>query len=463
MNGLHEMRPMKSILSLEWTPLLAYSVLNSLFWTCTFGGTLFLLFLNKLGLSPSQIGLVLSLFPFCGLLALGFAPLANRWGRKRVFLVCDGVRKLIAAGLLLLPWLLIHTGQPTVMFFLFTFIWAFAILRALTETAYYPWSQEFVLNQRRGQFIAATNVAATVASCLGALVVGYILDQSQEFDGFLLLIASGCALGLFATGPMFCVPGGAPIPATARSKSHLGKMKRALHDQNFIYYLGGLGWVTVGSSLLLCFLPLHLKEHLGISDGTLLWLDAVMLIGGMVATLLCGWLADRVGSRPVLMPALALGVFTAVAWLLFPRMSSNATVWCTALYLLQGMAINGIGIGTGRLLLNRVVPPENNTAYLAIYYAWMGVAGGVAPLLAGCLLSACDAQGGCNGALSGNGQALLFLLSAVLLALGWEQYGRVKPDGAYTTRTAIRCALNSSYECLCGLADVFSRLCKRNC
>ena len=49
--------------------------------------------LAELGLPKQQIGFLLSLFPFCGLLALGFAPTAARFGRKRVYVVCYGIRK----------------------------------------------------------------------------------------------------------------------------------------------------------------------------------------------------------------------------------------------------------------------------------------------------------------------------------------------------------------------------------
>ena len=71
--------------------------------------------------------------------------------------------------------------------------------------------------------------------------------------------------------------------------------------------------------------------------------------------------------------------------LLVPRQAPHVVGWCAALYVAYGVASSGSGIGAGRLLFNGVVPPEQNTAYTAIYYAWMGLAGGLAPLLAGAL------------------------------------------------------------------------------
>src|SRR5664279_3821057 len=79
--------------ALPW--FLASSFLNMLFALWTFGGSVFLLFLSELRLPKGQIGAVLAVFPFCGVLALGFAPLATRWGWKRVFLLGYGARKAV--------------------------------------------------------------------------------------------------------------------------------------------------------------------------------------------------------------------------------------------------------------------------------------------------------------------------------------------------------------------------------
>jgi hypothetical protein len=119
---------------------------------------------------------------------------------------------------------------------------------------------------------------------------------------------------------------------------------------------------------------------------------------------------------------------------LFPRQTPNAVGACAVLYAAYGVASGGVGIGAGRLLFNGVVPPERNTAYTAIYYAWMGLTGGVAPLLAGALLGACGEHSLAVGPVAVDGYHVLFGLAVVMLTLGWRLYGRVKPDDVHTTR-----------------------------
>ena len=422
--------------ALPW--FLAYGVLGSFFVFWTFGGSVFLLFLNELGLPKGQIGVVLSLFPFCGVLALGFAPTAMRWGWKRVFLLAYGIRKGVMALLLLLPWVLAAAGHAVAVMFLFAVIICFALLRALAETAYYPWSQEFTPNRFRGKFTGLSMVLGTCASGVALGIAGWVIGPGAGLARFLALIAAGCVLGLLGVACMTKVPGGAPRPAGQPPAAHRAGMAAALRDRNFLAYLGGIGGVTLGTTLLTSFLPLYVKEQLGVAPGTVVALDIVVMIGGALAGLLLGWAADRVGSRPVLMPSAAVTLLVALGWLLLPRQIPHAVAWCAALYFMNGGAAGGVAIAASRLLFNSVIPPERSTAYTAIYYAWLGITGGLAPLLAGAIIAL---GGGWQTRLGGvvvDSHSLLFLGAFLMLAAGWWLFGRVRPDDRHTTRTVLK-------------------------
>jgi MFS family permease len=428
--------------ALPW--FLAHGVLNSVFALWTFGGSVFLLFLDEVGLPKRQIGAMLALFPFCGVLALGFAPVAARWGWKRVFLFGYGARKGVMALLLLLPGVLAAAGPAAGLVFLFGVIIIFALLRSLAETAYYPWTQEFIPNHLRGKFSGLSLVTGTLASGLALGTAGWVIGQGTGLPRFLWLIAAGCVLGLAGVACMRHVPGGAPRSSRAANGVHRANMMRALRDGTFATYLGASGCVTIGTLLFGCFLPLYVKERLGVAAGAVVTLDIAVMAGGALAGLVLGWAVDRVGSRPVLMPAAALAVLVPLGWMLLPRQIPHALSWCAVLYFLNGFAASGVAIASGRLLFNRVVPPEQSTAYTAIYYAWMGVTGGLAPLLAGNLLSASGDWQIRAGPVTVDGHSLLFLGAALLLTAGWWLYGRVPPDDRHTTRSVLNGLLEAA-------------------
>lgn len=401
---------------------------NTVFVLWTFSGSVFLLYLGELGMPKGQIGVVLSLFPFLGLLALGFAPVAARWGRKRVFVAGYAARKAVMAGLLLLPLVLAAAGRTWALALLFLVVALFAVLRALAETAFYPWVQEFVPNDIRGRYGAVLSVVTATVACFALVTAGWVLGDGTGLGRFQMLIGVGCFCGLLGVVCYSRVPGGRPLPRSGEEGSHADRMAQCLRDRSFVAYLGGFGALTIGGAFMTSFLPLYMKEKLALADGTIVWLQAVSMIGGVLSSVAGGWTADRVGSRPVLTPALALSLLIPPAWLLLPRDVSHVVLWCGALCLAGGLASGAVGIGVGRLLYNSVVPVERSTSYMAVYYAWQGLAGGVAPLLAGGLLSVCADWSHCYGPWVLDGYAVLFILSIPLLIGSFVFFARVRSD-----------------------------------
>jgi Na+/melibiose symporter-like transporter len=435
-NNLPSCTEQEQIRAIPW--VLAANALNALFVFWTFGGSVFLLFLDALGLPKGQIGVVLSLFPFCGVLALGFAPVAKRWGWKHVFLLGYGIRKFVMALLLLLPWIMTAYGSGIALAFLFAVIIVFALLRALAETAFLPWTQEFTPQRLWGRIGGINTVLCTLATGVALWLARQIIDHGVGLARFQVLLGAGCAIGLLGVIFMVKVPGGRAQADPKVSSEHGANLVQALRDRNFVAFLWGSGCVMVGNMLFISFLPLYVKDRMGVTSGTVVMLDIMVMVGGALAGLLLGRATDRVGSRPVLMPAAVLTLLIPLGWLLLPRQIPQAVAWCATLYLLYGVASSGMSIAASRLLFNGVIPAEHSTAYTAIYYAWMGVTGGIAPLLAGALLSVGGTWQTRVGTLAIDSHSLLFLLAFLLLAAGWWLYGRVRPDDHHTTRTVIR-------------------------
>jgi len=432
----HQYTDAEKARALPWS--LANSFLGGIFVLWTFSGSVFLLFLNELGLPKSQIGIILSLFPFCGLLALGFAPTAARLGWKRVFLCMYGIRKFVMAGLLLLPWLLLHAGYRAALAWLFGVIIVFAVLRSLAETALYPWEQQYVPNNIRGKFTGASSLLGFLANMTALFIAGTVIGSRPGLAPYLTLQAAGCSLGLLGVMLMTRLPGGEPVRDAPAPRAHFSNMARALRDRNFVAFLGGLGAVTIGTVLFTSFLPLYVKEQLGVAPGLVVRLGMAGAIGSAVSSLLWGWAADRVGSRPVVMSAVGLSLLIPLGWLLLPREVAHAAVWCGVLFFAAGVIVGGVNIGANRLLFNGVIPREHSTAFTAIFYAWIGLVGGTAPLVAGGLLTAGAGWHARIGGITADGYALLFVLALGLTAMGWSLYARVRPDDRYTTRMVLR-------------------------
>ncbi len=359
---------------------------NTVFTQFTYFGSAFILFLDLLGLSKSDIGFVLSLIPFSNLLALFLAPVTARVGYKRAFVLFFGLRKIVTIPLLLTPWVVATFGARMAFFFVAGVVGLFAAFRTVEETAYYPWYQEFVPNAVRGKYSATSNIATALVGVISVFVAGYVVEQSSGLSGFMALIMVGIGFGLLSTWAASHIPGGAPV-VVDKSKPAAGRdIGAALHDPDFIRYLVGLALITLSTVPVGSFLPLFLQEKVGLSSGNVVLVQMGTLLGTLSSSYLWGWASDRYGGRPVMLTGVILFVFMPFLWWVMPRHMAWSLSVALLISFVQGLANLGWGIGATRLLFGSVVPMDKRNDYLAVWFAWAGLTAGLSQLAGGWIL-----------------------------------------------------------------------------
>ncbi|NIH84985.1 MFS transporter [Amycolatopsis granulosa] len=124
--------------------------------------------------------------------------------------------------------------------------------------------------------------------------------------------------------------------------------------------------------------PLYVlwQRELGFSAGVLTVVFACYIAGLLGALLVAGVVSDRIGRKPVLLPALGLGI---VACVLFAT-AGSVLVLAIARFL-AGLAV-GAAVSAGMAAVNDVAPRRTRTAALASSTA-MVLGAGLGPLLAG--------------------------------------------------------------------------------
>ena len=175
--------------ALPWSIL--SNAANTIFSQFTFFGSTFVLFLSYLNMDKTQIGFLLSLIPFAGLVALFISGRVARFGFKRTYVVFFGVRKVITIGLLLTPLVAANFGQQGLLIFITIVMGGFAISRAIAETGFYPWVQEYIPNSVRGKYSATNSIYTTLVGLGAVAVAGYVLDRTTGLTGYMGLISAG--------------------------------------------------------------------------------------------------------------------------------------------------------------------------------------------------------------------------------------------------------------------------------
>ena len=426
-----ELTNVQKIRALPWG--IVHSASNSVYCQLTFFGSAFVLFLSEIGLSKTQMGSLLSLLPFSALIAPLIAPISARFGHKRTFLIFWGIRKASTVFLLATPWLLFNYGPQVVLPYIVGIVATFAICRAVSMTAMFPWQQEHVPNRVRGKYTALKSLFANMASFLTVTAAGYYIGESPDLNIFMTLFAIGVFFGAISVWSAAYIPGGAPVQHSVARMARPWNIFATIRDRSFLLYLIGISLISLATGPLGSFLPLFMQEQVGLSAGNVVFLTTGSLLGGMLSSYLWGWTADRYGSKPVMLTSVYLRAILPIGWLLMPRQTPWSFYIALGIAFLQGFFNMGWGIGSGRLLFVSLVPPKKRTEYMALYYAWIGIVGGLGQLLGGRVLDYASEIEGQFLNLPIDAYTILFIAGLVLPLIAALLFRRVRADSTVTT------------------------------
>jgi MFS family permease len=240
--------------------------------------------------------------------------------------------------------------------------------------------------------------------------------------------------GIVGVCCFFYVPGGKPVKDISSNGSHFRGMLNSLRDINFRRYMTGLSLVTIGAGAFIAFLPLFMKEQIGISSKYVVWLDIGMYTGALVSSFLWGWASDRFGSKPVMLSGPYLMLPLPLLCFIMPRNSGASVEIAMTIYFLLGIGQTAWVLGFARYLFVNAVPRAQKTPYMAVFYAGAGLTGGIAPILAGQLLK-------CSASLDTkvvffhiDSYTPFFVFSTFFLGIGIMALSSVRSDGALPMR-----------------------------
>ncbi|HRW09783.1 MAG TPA: HEAT repeat domain-containing protein, partial [Caldilineaceae bacterium] len=155
------------------------------------------------------------------------------------------------------------------------------------------------------------------------------------------------------------------------------------------------------------------------------------LTGTLVTSYLWGWVADRYGSKPVMLLGIGLRMLIPLALIFIPRGLPISLYIAIGISLMQGIADMGWGIGSTRILYVSVVPPEKKSDYMALYFAWIGVLGGISQLAGGQILNLTSGLSGNLGPFPLDPYTPLFLSGIFLMAVSLPVARRMKADNEF--------------------------------
>jgi len=235
--------------------------------------------------------------------------------------------------------------------------------------------------QSRGRFFGVSNFIGNISGVLGATTVSLLLANFEFPGGF--VISFICASVFILVSWIFLSLTREPLdPISKPVVSHRDYFKSLPEtlrsNPNFQKYIV-TQIVSIFGAMAGGFLLVYAIERWTLSDGRAATYNVVLLIGQSAANLFLGFLADRKGHKLVLEISILLNLLSFILALL-----ATSPAWFYAIFALRGMNMAGNFI-SGLSLPLEFSEPQDRPTYIGLASTIPGIAGIIAPILAGVL------------------------------------------------------------------------------
>ncbi|MDA1096800.1 MAG: MFS transporter [Chloroflexi bacterium] len=283
-----------------------------------------------LGLSNVEVGFLSTARNIAGGIAnLPAGFLADRFARRRA--------EILGVAIALI-------GAFAFLVGLATSFWFAALTASLMVAAVSLWhpaaisslSRQFVT--RRGLAISLHGTGGSVGEATGPVIAGLLLGL---FSWRVLMQGSIVPAALFGFA-IWAILRSVPTEAndTPSVARYFRSLRGVLKNRGLLLILVFAGGFAGSQSVMLTFLPIHLREDQGVSAAVLGLYLGLAQIAGIASQPLMGYLSDRWGRKRILVPALAvLGVSFLSLALVPPGPAFIATMFVMGAFLFPLMSI----------------------------------------------------------------------------------------------------------------------------
>jgi MFS family permease len=336
-----------------------------------------------LGINPDVTDATLAFFfaltPLTALLTVLTSPLVMMRGKKQVmlpFYLASAPFVVILAGL---PFLHGHCPPATLVGAVAVALAAYAACRSLGAAGWFPIINDNVPDDIRGRFFGRLRTSWQLMLLFYTATVGWFLGHKPELWQFQVVFVVAILANVIVSAGVLRIPE-APLIPRPKGLTFWRMMAEPFRDRLFVSFLLFGALFSLSSAMAGPFALRCMKGTLGAGDNYVVWTDTLSSLGAAATLPLWGRIVDRFGGRPIfalLIPVVALlnGI-----WLFASPADPHWRVLVAVFYLLQGIAVFGIGVGITDMMLGSA-KKGHQSAYINIAYVLNTVSVGVGPFL----------------------------------------------------------------------------------
>jgi len=340
---------------------------------------------NELGATGLAISMILAAPRFAGLLRLCVPALMARLAARKSLCIVSYL--LSAAILCVVPAAAVaqqHFTAATGVALLVAAWCSYHVAEYAGTVTLWSWLGDLtptvdrgVWFGRRESWLSAGRIVGLVVSAALPAFWSWRLPQAPRWQPLALSAALGAVMMALATAPLVFMPGLSHAPS-AVPRTPWRAIGRAFLDPVYARLLLFHFWFSIANGISAAAQEVYPIRVLGFTFTGRQVLQGVMRSGQLAIAPKMGQLVDRWGNRPVMIVSqliVALGP-------LFFLAATPAHPWIVAGAFIVWIAYAGLNVGLDNVKI-KLAAPENNSPFVAAYYAVADFANGVTVIFGG--------------------------------------------------------------------------------
>ena len=393
-----------------------FTAFNALAVQITMGAPV-LLYAKGLGASATLLGFIAALASLLTVCQIPTAHFMGRVGYRGFILYGWGLRTVCIFLLSAIP-LMAFLGGPGKLLAMVLALFVFNLLRSISLAAWLPWLTELIPENVRGRFLSRDQIFMH-AGFLVSLGVGAAMLYGRSSNlQFALLFLVGAVATVASLLFLRKVPDVEAREAVIRSGARVPWREIVFYPPFFRLVLFAL-LVAMAYSTGGVFNVPFMKSRLGFSDSRIMFYDLFYYSGALMTLPFVGRVLERTGSKLVMQ--ITMGVFCLIQagwWLMAADMIAPSPAFVVSLRFLAGVSGANFGLAITRLMMN-TMPSMGRSHFFAFFTVIASLGTGLAPILWGMQIDACNGLHAATGPLDWNKYSLYYFAVLVITVITW--------------------------------------------
>ena len=242
---------------------------------------------------------------------------------------------------------------------------------------------DMTTTKTRGGIVGTLNFIASLGRMIGISFAGFLYNNGEGFRQgtifyivIVMLVASATIMWITS---MFTEKANIKTKEAIAENEKIETSVKSENSQIYKWFLLSLIIIVIGTSCInqVFLLFIKLSDGLNVSDPEMSLILTAWTLGGMLTSLLSGWLADRIGRASVLFTGLVLATITPSLYHLASNVLGMAIIY----------GLNGIGFWTiqtvGFAFAGDIIPENERGRLFSRYNTVMALGWGPAGFLVG--------------------------------------------------------------------------------